>query len=737
MATSGINECDTNQMAACGGRYPCIDLQESTLHHHMMILDDVGQATITYYNRQWKHSPPNVWTCVCNACTERTLVGQWTCPGFYTGSISISSDFGSDFTTQTSNTNLDICAEPTRWCVVNGQQIKGVFNDVESARQSLGQVSTGMRMVCEMRDTTGSGLNAIDPHKVRSASGVAQHFSQNTNGVWNAYWGGWTAINTMIEACETQAPCAFPFPTASPTVNPTQSPSQDPTATPTSTPTKSPSPNPTTDPTLNPTQSPSRNPTATPTLTPTSMPLPDSKNNECDTNQMNACRGSFPCLDLKESLHHHHMMTLDFIGQATITYYNQFWKHSPPNVWTCVCSDCTERSLVGQWTCPGFYSGSISISSDFGNDFSTASTNTNVHLCAEPARFCVVVGSRIEGVYNNVESARARLGEFSKTERMVCKMQDLNGLGIRAIDPHDVLSASGVHQHFSQNTNGVWNAKWAGWTAINRMSDVCNTVAPCATYCGDYGNNDGAEVRRLQVGDPCSCQLECDRSEDCGAWTYIPDGLFDMGSNDCVIRSEFGAFTDNCDGRCSSGPKSRPSFQDLYGSTDAPSKKTCDIARRISHPCTYNNGCSKDECENFCAADSNCMFFFSNVQGGCQLYDSCYQTRVPDIEGWTQARTNQQFREILDHDGCKFDHTVLSVTLERCADLASEKGFIFFSHGVDANSYVHCAFYTECTVTSYGPSQSMHQLYELLTNKGNTRRMLTGRLVKQMNLSEG
>merc|ERR550539_1908012 len=211
-------------------------------------------------------------------------------------------------------------------------------------------------MVCEMRDTTGNGLRSIDPHDVRSASGVAQHFSQNTNGVWNAYWGGWTAINTMIVACETQAPCAFPFPTASPTANPTQSPSQ--------------------------------NPTATPTLTPTSMPLPDSKNNECDTNQMNACRGSFPCLDLQESTLHHHMMTLDFIGQATVTYYNRYWKHSPPNVWTCVCSTCTERSLVGQWTFPGFYTGSISISSDFGNDFTTTHTNTNVDLCAEPSRFC-------------------------------------------------------------------------------------------------------------------------------------------------------------------------------------------------------------------------------------------------------------------------------------------------------------------------------------------------------------
>jgi len=111
------------------------------------------------------------------------------------------------------------------------------------------------------------------------------------------------------------------------------------------------------------------------------------------------------------------------------------------------------------------------------------------------------------------------------------------------------------------------------------------------------------------------------------------------------------------------------------------------------------------------------MFFFSNVKGGCQLYDSCYQTRVPDIEGWTLARTNQQFREILDHDGCKFDHTVLSLTLKECADLASEKGFIFFTHGVDANSNIHCAFYTECTVASYGPSEHAHQLYELFTDK--------------------
>jgi hypothetical protein len=83
-----------------------------------------------------------------------------------------------------------------------------------------------------------------------------------------------------------------------------------------------------------------------------------------------------------------------------------------------------------------------------------------------------------------------------------------------------------------------------------------------------------------------------------------------------------------------------PVFQDLYGSSDAPSRTSCHNQGRISRVCSASQSCSKDQCENLCGAQSECRFFFSNVRGGCHLYRSCDRTRNTGHEGWTRARLN-------------------------------------------------------------------------------------------------
>merc|ERR1711879_42614 len=176
-----------------------------------------------------------------------------------------------DFTTATSKDHIDVCAErsaePSRFCVAVGSEIKGVYNDVKSARVKLGEFSVGYRMVCEMQDTYGQGVRALDPHKVFSESGVRQHYSHNTVGVWNAWWWDWSAINQLIRACNTHAACTDPIvrSTATPTLTPTSNPTtKKATTTTTTTTTLRPTKEPTT--TLKPTKEP------TTTLQPTKEP---------------------------------------------------------------------------------------------------------------------------------------------------------------------------------------------------------------------------------------------------------------------------------------------------------------------------------------------------------------------------------------------------------------------------------------------------------------------------------
>jgi len=108
--------------------------------------------------------------------------------------------------------------------------------------------------------------------------------------------------------------------------------------------------------------------------------------NECGTQQLARCDG-FPCVDLLEGTGHHHMMSYVSRGVATVAYYDSnFVPGGQP--WTCTCSTATENSLVGVWSCPGFYSGTVTITADYADDFTDLKTNDAVLFCKEDSGDC-------------------------------------------------------------------------------------------------------------------------------------------------------------------------------------------------------------------------------------------------------------------------------------------------------------------------------------------------------------
>jgi hypothetical protein len=108
--------------------------------------------------------------------------------------------------------------------------------------------------------------------------------------------------------------------------------------------------------------------------------------NECGVGIVKMCNGNFPCVDLLEAVPYHHVMSLNPDGVSTSitqsfdcnnmdTCNNQHARSTP-----CTCSSCD--GIVGTWDCPGFYSGKIVISSDYGDDFTNARSNDKVLYCA-------------------------------------------------------------------------------------------------------------------------------------------------------------------------------------------------------------------------------------------------------------------------------------------------------------------------------------------------------------------
>jgi hypothetical protein len=82
------------------------------MHHHPMWLTEPGVANIMYFRDDQNRANANRdWVCTCGDCDG--LVGVWSCPGFYTGTITVSPDYGDDFTPARSNEHVDVCKEPS------------------------------------------------------------------------------------------------------------------------------------------------------------------------------------------------------------------------------------------------------------------------------------------------------------------------------------------------------------------------------------------------------------------------------------------------------------------------------------------------------------------------------------------------------------------------------------------------------------------------------------------------
>jgi len=91
---------------------PCVDLREGTDHHHVMWLESTGRAKVSYCSGSCSslstsHGP---WTCTSSSTSGTGLVGTWSCPGFYGGTVTISSSYGDDFTSARTNDHLDQCS---------------------------------------------------------------------------------------------------------------------------------------------------------------------------------------------------------------------------------------------------------------------------------------------------------------------------------------------------------------------------------------------------------------------------------------------------------------------------------------------------------------------------------------------------------------------------------------------------------------------------------------------------
>jgi len=79
-------------------------------------------------------------------------------------------------------------------------------------------------------------------------------------------------------------------------------------------------------------------------------------------------------------------------------------------------------------------------------------------------------------------------------------------------------------------------------------------------------------------------------------------------------------------------------FNDLYGGLDAPSRTTCHGEGKISTVCRQDRSCSTYQCEDLCARESECNFYFHNVRGACHLFHTCQRTRWSSFEGITRVR---------------------------------------------------------------------------------------------------
>lgn len=89
-------QCDPRSLAKCQGSGPCLDLYESNGEHHLiMFLNDNG--TVTVDGEASNYNDDRVWTGTCASHCDG-IVGTWSIPGFYDGTIVVSADYGNDYT---------------------------------------------------------------------------------------------------------------------------------------------------------------------------------------------------------------------------------------------------------------------------------------------------------------------------------------------------------------------------------------------------------------------------------------------------------------------------------------------------------------------------------------------------------------------------------------------------------------------------------------------------------------
>ena len=87
-----IVDCEARALFICAGRVPCVDLVQSNQpHHHLMWLTPEGAFVD---GEAYDFNDDRTWSCTCIGLCDG-LVGTWSCPGFYSGTIPISSTYDS------------------------------------------------------------------------------------------------------------------------------------------------------------------------------------------------------------------------------------------------------------------------------------------------------------------------------------------------------------------------------------------------------------------------------------------------------------------------------------------------------------------------------------------------------------------------------------------------------------------------------------------------------------------
>merc|ERR1711907_448514 len=269
------------------------------------------------------------------------------------------------------------------------------------------------------------GGKARDPHQVVTASGVKQHFASTTGGVWNARWHSWRDITPMQAVCNANKACQSDAP---------------------------------------------------PTPKPVEEPEPKCEDFafDCETCVNKGCTFEpFPKLGGRRELTSIAMPK----GMCYKTTKPEF-----PKVFgrRALTSPISMGGITEPGNCPTTTDPTPSPTADpspsptSNPTLSPTSLPTQSPTDVPKSIFCVVRDSTVTGVYTNVEAARIALGKTGGYRRMVCEM-----MGGKARDPHQVVTASGVKQHFASTTSGVWNARWHSWRDIKPMQAVCNANKAC------------------------------------------------------------------------------------------------------------------------------------------------------------------------------------------------------------------------------------------------------------------